>query len=40
LTWISDPKAQAARATDFFDNSLIEAVNKEYGSKVFPGDIS
>ena len=39
LDSIQDPKAQAAKPPDFFDNSLIEAVNKDYGSKLFPDDI-
>lgn len=33
----SDPKAKSADAKKFYDNSLIEAVNREYASKLFPG---
>ena len=34
-----DPKAKAADPKRFFDNSLIEAVNREYAAKLFPGEI-
>lgn len=34
-----EPKAQTAKATDFYDNSLIQAVNRDYGAKLFPNDI-
>src|SRR6266446_1647667 len=34
----SDPKAKSADPKRFYDNSLIEAVNREYASKLFPGD--
>ncbi len=34
-----DPKAKTADPNRFFDNSLIEAVNREYASKVFPGEV-
>ncbi|HEX6511140.1 MAG TPA: ABC transporter substrate-binding protein, partial [Chloroflexota bacterium] len=34
-----DPKARTAKAADFFDNSLIEAVNRDYGAKLFPNDV-
>ena len=34
-----DPKAQAVKPTDFYDNSLIQAVNRDYGSKMFPNEI-
>jgi taurine transport system substrate-binding protein len=35
----SDPKAKTADPARFYDNSLIEAVNREYASKIFPGDV-
>jgi NitT/TauT family transport system substrate-binding protein len=35
----TDPKAKTAKAAEFFDNSLITAVNRDYATKVFPGDI-
>ena len=35
----SDPKAKSADPKRFYDNSLIEAVNREYASKLFPGDV-
>jgi NitT/TauT family transport system substrate-binding protein len=35
----TDPKAKAAKPEDFYDNSLIDAVNRDYGSKLFPDDI-
>lgn len=35
----SDPKAKSADAKRFYNNSLIEAVNREYASKLFPGEI-
>jgi hypothetical protein len=34
-----DPKAKTADPNRFFDNSLIEAVNREYASKLFPGEV-
>jgi len=34
-----DPKARTADPNRFFDNSLIEAVNREYASKLFPGEV-
>lgn len=34
-----DAKAKTADPKRFFDNSLIEAVNREYASKLFPGEI-
>jgi taurine transport system substrate-binding protein len=34
----SDPKAKSADPKRFFDNSLIQAVNREYASKLFPGE--
>jgi hypothetical protein len=34
----SDLKAKSADPKRFFDNSLIQAVNREYASKLFPGE--
>jgi ABC-type nitrate/sulfonate/bicarbonate transport system substrate-binding protein len=34
-----DPKAKAGKPADMYDNSLISAVNAEYGKKLFPNDI-
>ncbi len=33
----SDPKAKSADPKRFYDNSIIEAVNRDYASKLFPG---
>ena len=35
----SDPKAKSSDPKRFYDNSLIQAVNREYASKLFPGEI-
>lgn len=35
----SDPKAKSADPKKFYSNSLIEAVNREYASKLFPGEV-
>jgi ABC-type nitrate/sulfonate/bicarbonate transport system substrate-binding protein len=35
----SDPKAKSADPKKFYDNSLIESVNREYASKLFPGEL-
>ncbi len=35
----SDPKAKTADPKRFYDNSIIEVVNREYASKLFPGEI-
>jgi ABC-type nitrate/sulfonate/bicarbonate transport system substrate-binding protein len=35
----SDPKAKSADPKTFYDNSIIEAVNREYAVKIFPGAI-
>ena len=35
----SDPKAKSADPRRFYDNSLIQAVNREYASKLFPGEV-
>lgn len=34
-----DPKAKTADPKRFFDNSLIELVNRDYAAKLFPGDV-
>jgi ABC-type nitrate/sulfonate/bicarbonate transport system substrate-binding protein len=34
-----DPKAKSADPKRFYDNSLIEAVNREYAAKLFPGEV-
>jgi ABC-type nitrate/sulfonate/bicarbonate transport system substrate-binding protein len=35
----ADPKAKSADPKRFYDNSLVEAVNREYASKLFPGEV-
>ena len=35
----SDPKAKTADPKRFYNNSLVEAVNREYASKLFPGEV-
>jgi len=35
----SDPKAKSADPKKFYDNSLIEAVNREYAARLFPGEV-
>jgi ABC-type nitrate/sulfonate/bicarbonate transport system substrate-binding protein len=35
----ADLKAKSADAKRFYDNSLIQAVNREYASKLFPGEV-
>src|SRR6266496_1191591 len=35
----SDPKAKSADPKRFYDNSLIQVVNREYASKLFPGEV-
>src|SRR4029453_7324400 len=35
----SDPKAKSADPKRFYDNSLVEAVNREYAAKLFPGEV-
>lgn len=35
----SDSKAKSADPKRFYNNSLIEAVNREYAAKLFPGEI-
>jgi ABC-type nitrate/sulfonate/bicarbonate transport system substrate-binding protein len=34
-----DPKAKTASPKDFYDNSLIQQVNRDYGSKLFPNEV-
>jgi ABC-type nitrate/sulfonate/bicarbonate transport system substrate-binding protein len=34
-----DPKAKSADPKRFYDNSLIQQVNREHGAKLFPGEI-
>jgi NitT/TauT family transport system substrate-binding protein len=35
----TDPKAKSTTPEELYDNSFIQAVNREYGSKLFPNDI-
>ena len=35
----SDAKAKSADPKRFYDNSLIQAVNRDYASKLFPGEV-
>lgn len=35
----SDAKAKSAEPKRFYDNSLIQAVNRDYASKLFPGEV-
>ncbi len=35
----SDAKAKSADAKKFYDNTLIQAVNRDYASKLFPGEV-
>ncbi|HEX6511447.1 MAG TPA: ABC transporter substrate-binding protein [Chloroflexota bacterium] len=35
----ADPKAKAAKVGDFYDNTLIQQVNRDYASKLFPGGV-
>jgi len=35
----SDPSAKSAELTRFYDNSVIQQVNREYASKLFPGEV-
>ena len=35
----SDPKAKSADPKRFYDNSLIEAINREHAVKLFPGEV-
>ncbi len=36
---IDDPKAKGAKPSEFYDNSLVDAVNKDYAAKLFPNDV-
>jgi taurine transport system substrate-binding protein len=35
----SDSRAKGADPNRFFDNTLVQAVNREYAAKLFPGDV-
>ena len=35
----SDPRAKSAEPKRFYDDSLIQVVNREYASKLFPGEV-
>ncbi len=35
----SDPKAKTANVKDFYDNSLVQQVNRDYASKLFPAEV-
>ncbi|HLG72281.1 MAG TPA: ABC transporter substrate-binding protein [Chloroflexota bacterium] len=35
----ANPKAKDANVKDFYDNSLIQQVNRDYASKLFPGEV-
>ena len=35
----ANPKAKTAKPEEFYDNSLIQAVNRDYASKLFPGQV-
>ena len=35
----SDPKAKSADPGRFYGNSLIQAVNRKYAAKLFPGEV-
>jgi len=35
----ADPKAKSADPKRFYDNSLIQEVNRDYASKLFPGEV-
>lgn len=39
LDALSDPKAKTAKVDEFYDNTVIKKVNRDYGSKLFPGDV-
>jgi hypothetical protein len=34
-----DPKAKSADPKRFYDNSLIQQVNREHAAKLFPGEV-
>jgi len=33
------PWTKSADPKDFYDNSIVQAVNREYASKLFPGEV-
>jgi len=35
----ADPKAKTAKVEEFYDNSLVAQVNRDYASKLFPGEV-
>jgi len=35
----ADPKAKSADPKRFYDNSIIQQINREYASKLFPGEV-
>ncbi len=35
----SEPKAKGADPKRFYDNSIIQQINREYASKLFPGEV-
>jgi hypothetical protein len=35
----NNPKARELDPKRFFDNTLIREVNRDYGSKLFPGEV-
>jgi hypothetical protein len=35
----SDAKAKSADPKRFYDNSIIQTVNRDYASKLFPGEV-
>ena len=39
LDAIDDPKAKATKPAEFYDNALIQQVNRDYGSKLWPGEV-
>ncbi|NJS14276.1 MAG: hypothetical protein HC788_06195 [Sphingopyxis sp.] len=34
-----DPKAKSADPKRFYDNSIIQQVNRDYAAKLFPGEV-
>ena len=35
----SDPKAKSADSKRFYDNAIIQQVNRDYAAKLFPGEM-
>jgi hypothetical protein len=35
----ADPKARTAKPADFYDNTVIQQVNRDYASKLFPNEV-